>query len=359
MIYLLRLLDRRRFKSSLALAHATGPYLPLVPDDVALLDLQRSRALTAIPAVAGLLRSRRFDLCFSMVSMNLAAVIAREGGRARVPLILGARNHYSLSMPSEASLSGVKSAAVRALYPRAERIICVSEGVRRDLAQTFGIPAAKLQTIHNPIDVDRVRSLAAAPLDDPWLAEASEIPVAVAVGKLMEAKGYPDLLAAFRIVRDRVRIRLIILGDGPLRGILEQRVSRLGLTHDVRMIGFQENPYAYLARATVMMHAALWEGFPNVLVEGMACGVPVVTTDCPSGPAEIFTNGRDGFLVPVHDVQGLADATSGLVTNAPLRRSVAAAAAQRVRDFDARVVVAKYADAFEEVAANYLERLPF
>jgi glycosyltransferase involved in cell wall biosynthesis len=349
MIYLTRGLDRGRYDITLALGLRRGPYLPLVPADIRLVELGHSRGATSITSVARLMREGRYDLCFSMVSMNLTAVLARALARSDVRLVLGARNHYSRSMPAEAASSRLKMGAIRLLYPRSDLVIGVSKGVTDDLVQHFGLSPAKVRPIHNPIDIDRVRSQAAQPLGDPWLSPAAEIPVLVAVGKLQPAKGYPDLIDAFRIVRSARPARLVILGQGPDQAALEARIRSYGLEADVRFAGFDANPYRWLARSTAFVHAAHWEGFPNVLVEAMACGVPVVSTDCPSGPAEIITNGRDGFLVPVGDPASHAARTLELLGDDALRARVVAAASERVQDFAVDRVLRRYAETFEEV----------
>lgn len=352
MLYIARALDRERFRVTLALGRLRGPYLPMIPEDIEVLEFGTDSGRAAVIHLARILRERRHDLCFSMVQMNPAALLARMIARSEIPVAISARNHYSRSLRAEATSARAKAVAVRLLYPRANRVLCVSAGVRDDLVAHFGVPAERTEVIHNPIEIDRVRALA---LEDPghtWFAHGATVPVAVAVGKLMEAKGYPNLLRAFRRVRDQVPARLIILGDGPLRDATLADIVRLGLGDDVALVGFRENPYAFLSRAAVLMHAAHWEGFPNVLVEAMACGTPVVSTDCPSGPAEIITDGEDGFLVPVGDAQRLADRTLDLLRDAALRERVVRAASERVLAFTASHIVERYAVSFADLAGT-------
>jgi len=352
MAYVCRGLDRSRFSVTLALGRRRGPNLPMIPPDVEVIELGADSGRAAVGPLVGLLRQRRFDVCLSMVQMNPAIMIARALARAPLPIVLSARNHYSRSLATEARFRSVKWLAVRALYPFADKLICVSEGVRDDLVERFGVPLDRTVVIHNPVEIDRIRELAREDPGDPWLAADATVPVAVAVGKLMDAKGYPDMLRAFRAIRSRTAARLLILGEGPLRADIERRLGSLGLVDDVRLLGFRDNPYAYVARATLMLHAALYEGFPNVLVEAMACGIPVVATDCPSGPSEIITDGRDGFLVAVGDADTLAERALALLGDAGLRRAVADAASRRVQEFAAPRVVARYAMVLEEAATS-------
>jgi len=349
MAYVVRGLDRHRFDVTLAVGISGGPFAGLLPPDVPVIDLGTTSGSAAIVRIARLLRSARFDVCFSMMSFNLSLVIARAVAGSRIPIVLGARNHYSLSLPLEARAARLKMLAVRCLYRHANLVIGVSQGVCQDLADNFGVPTPKTLAIHNPIDLDLIRQCAGEDNDDPWLAQRDRIPVVIAVGKLMPAKGYGDLLEAFRQVRSQLQARLLILGEGPQRGRIEALISRLGLDDDVRLLGFQPNPYAYLSRATAFAHAAHWEGFPNVLLEAMACGLPVIATDCPSGPAEIVQDGENGLLLPVHDPHAFGDAMFRVLTDDCLRRRLGAAAARRAESFAAPRIVEAYAQAFERV----------
>jgi len=130
----------------------------------------------------------------------------------------------------------------------------------------------------------------------------------VAVGRLQMQKDYPTLLHAFAQVRKNRPVRLLILGEGKDRLALEELIKELGLEQDVSLPGFVMNPYAYMARASLFVLSSRWEGLPTVLIEALCCGTPVVSTDCPSGPREILRDGQYGQLVPVGDVDGLAQA---------------------------------------------------
>jgi glycosyltransferase involved in cell wall biosynthesis len=141
--------------------------------------------------------------------------------------------------------------------------------------------------------------------------------VLVAVGRLHEQKDFQTLLRAFALVRARRSARLIILGEGPERPALEAGVAKLGLTEDVDLPGFVPNPYAFMAGASQFVLSSRYEGLPTVLIEAMACGCPVVSTDCPSGPGEILDNGKYGRLVPVGDAAALAEAMEATLDAPP------------------------------------------
>jgi glycosyltransferase involved in cell wall biosynthesis len=349
MIYLLRGLDRERFDITLALGRATGELMPLIPPDIQVIVLGRDRAAASVFVLAREFRRGYYDICFSMVSMNLAAVLARLLSRDKVRLVLGARSHYTKSIGAEASAARTKLAAVRFLYPLADLVIAVSDGVRADLVANVRVPPSKVITIHNPIDIDKVRALAATDPGHPWLSTEQRIPVLIAVGSLRMAKGYPDLLDGFASIRAARQLRLLILGEGPLRGEIEDRIRRLGIQEDVSLLGFQDNPHQYVARATLFVLSSLWEGFPNVLIEARVSGTAVVTTDCESGPREIVHDGEDGSLVPVSSPLQLASAITSLLDDEPKRRLFGERGRRDVERFAVKAIIGRYAQVFEDV----------
>jgi len=197
---------------------------------------------------------------------------------------------------------------IKRFYPWANGIVVVSHGVRDDMAQLTKIPLERITVIYNPSVVGaEVWEKAQAPLDHPWF-KPGQPPVLIAVGRLQMQKDYPTLLHAFAKVRKNRPVRLLILGEGKERPLLEELIKELGLKQDISLPGFVMNPYAYMARASLFVLSSRWEGLPTVLIEALCCGTPVVSTDCPSGPREILRDGQYGQLVPVGDVDGLARA---------------------------------------------------
>ena len=176
------------------------------------------------------------------------------------------------------------------------------------MAQVTGIPRERIKVIFNPSVVGtEVAEKAKAPLDHPWF-EPGQPSVVVAVGRLQEQKDYATMIRAFAQVRKARPVRLLILGEGKERPMLEALIEELGLQEDVGLPGFVMNPYAYLARASLFVLSSRWEGLPTVLIEALCCGTPVVSMDCPSGPREILRGGEYGRLVPVGDAEALARA---------------------------------------------------
>jgi glycosyltransferase involved in cell wall biosynthesis len=196
---------------------------------------------------------------------------------------------------------------VRWFYPWADAIVAISQGVAEDLSSLTGLPLERIQVIYNPVVTPKLLEKATEKIAHPWFAPG-EPPIILGVGRLTKQKDFPTLIRAFALVRQRYPARLMILGKGEERLSLETLVQRLGLEEEVFFCGFVQNPYSYMAQASVFVLSSAWEGFGNVLVEAMAVGTPVVSTDCKSGPAEILAKGKYGELVAVGDEKGLARA---------------------------------------------------
>lgn len=253
----------------------------------------------------------RDDINFGSIAKYLAMV------STQVLLI----SHTNLSQYLDYSSDDVKNSFSAYLLKRflwfyglADGIVAVSQGVADSLANLAGPPLKQLRVIYNPVVTPEVLAKAEEPVNHPWFA-AGEPPVILGVGRLQALKDFPTLIRAFALVRQHMPARLMILGDGEERQNLETLISELGLTSDIALPGFVSNPYAYMSKASVLGMSSLCEGFGNVIAEALACGTPVVTTDCPSGPAEILDFGNYGSLVPLADAEALAQAILTTITS--------------------------------------------
>ena len=206
------------------------------------------------------------------------------------------------------------------MYPYADRTITVSKEAAEDLSHFIGLNRGEIDVIYNPVIGPNVKGKMEKSVDHPWFSDES-IPVILGVGRLLEQKDFPTLIQAFAKLRTSRSSRLVILGEGDRRPFLEDCVERLGLSEHVWMPGFKPNPLKYMANADVFVLSSKREGLGNVLIEAMACGTPVVSTDCKSGPSEILKGGEYGRLVPVGDSSALAaaieEALDGHVSPAP------------------------------------------
>ncbi len=294
----------------LVLARAHGPFLEQVRSSLRVIDLKAARVITSLPGLVRYLRTERPQAMLSV--FGYANIIASTAWRlAGVPtrLFLNEQNTVSLETQKASRWRGrMVPRLIRYFYPWADGIVVVSNGVREDMAQLTHIPRERITVIYNPSVVRaEVWEKAQAPLEHDWF-RPGQPPVMLAVGRLQVQKDFPTLLQAFARLRARRPARLMILGEGPERGKLEGMVRSLRLEADVSLPGFVTNPYAYMARASLFVLSSLYEGLPTVLIEALCCGIPVVSTDCPSGPREILKDGKYGQLVPVGDVDALAGA---------------------------------------------------
>jgi glycosyltransferase involved in cell wall biosynthesis len=236
---------------------------------------------------------------------------------------------------------------MRRVYVEADAIVAVSNGVADDLATYIDIPRELITTVYNPMVHPDLQVKAREPLEHPWFAPGAP-PVVLSVGRPGRQKDFPTLLRAFARIRAQRPARLMILGEVSNSGkSMERRAklmtlaAELGVADDIVLHGFVQNPFAYMVRASVLVLSSLYEGFANVLVEALACGCPVVSTDCPSGPAEILDNGRFGLLVPVGDDAAMAKAICTALDSPPDREQLRARAA--MFSFDQAI------DKYEEV----------
>jgi len=189
----------------------------------------------------------------------------------------------------------------------ADTVVAVSHGASNDLIQSRIATTEQVRVIYDPVITHDILQKARESIDHSWFRQ-KKIPIILGVGRLTELKDYPTLIKAFAGVRVKLPARLVILGEGEDRPRLESLVRNLELEKEVAMPGFVDNPFAYMARASVFVLSSLLEGLPNVLIQAMAVGTPVVSTNCPNGPREILGDGKYGILVPVGDVERLSQA---------------------------------------------------
>ena len=202
------------------------------------------------------------------------------------------------------------------LFPKADHIVTVSDGVADNLALELGIPRERISRIHNPADIAEIELLARAVPDHPWTSD-DDPPIILSAGRLARVKDFPTLLRAFRRVSRNREVRLIILGEGRWRKRLENMIRKMDMETIVSLPGWVSNPYAFMSRASMFVLSSKFEGLANVLIEALACGCPCVSTNCPAGPAEILDNGRFGSLVPVGNDSELAEAMERVLDSPP------------------------------------------
>lgn len=339
----------RDHEVTLILARRNGPYLADLDPSVTVHDLGGRRTFSSILPLAKWLRRHRPDVLMShLTHVNVAAALAVRLAGSGTPLVAVEHNQIGLNFDRLTARS-VRLAyrAVRFVYPMIDRVVSVSDGVAESLRGFAGLGRARLMTIANPVVTPRLRALAAEPPSHPWLRDQGP-PVILGCGRLVEQKDFANLIEAFRLVRDRRDARLLILGEGERRAELEALAARLGLDDDVALPGFDRNPFAAMRTAAAFVLSSRWEGLPTVLIEALAAGAVVVSTDCPSGPREVLKDGALGPLAPVGDPAALARAIeTALDRPAPeeLRRA-------RGEDYTVERAVATYEALFRDLAQS-------
>lgn len=324
----------------LVLAKAEGHCLKDVCSQVRVVDLKAQRVLTCLPTLVRYLRRERPQAMLSALShANVVAIWARTLARVHTRLVVSEHSTLSAAHASPTAIrSRLLPTLMRRTYPNASAIVTVSMGVADDLAQALDLPRQTVTVIYNPAVTPRVLALAREQPEHPWLNDGGP-PVILAAGRLTPAKDYHTLLRAFARLQEQQSVRLIILGEGEDRADLEALTRQLGIADAVDMPGFKDNPYAYMRAAALFVLSSRWEGLGNVLIEAMACGTPVVATNCPSGPDEILENGKWGQLVPVGNIEILAS-----VMGATLNASQHQDTASRAAAFSERRAVDRYLD---------------
>jgi glycosyltransferase involved in cell wall biosynthesis len=303
-------LQQRGYATAIVVARGDGPYRSSVPAGVALIDLGASSWRAWLASLTRYLRTEEPRILLAaMETAGVLALWARRRARVATRVVVSSHTTFSRHIKSEPKRLKrlVMPYLVRQIYRGANGVIAVSDGVADDLARFVRLPRERIQVIYNPIVTDGLLEAAKEQVTHPWLVEG-RCPLILAAGRLREEKDFGTLLRSFALVRKFRTARLVILGEGEERPPLEALLRKLNLEDDVRMPGFVMNPFAYMARASVFVLSSVWEGLPGVVIQALACGCPVVSTDCRSGPREILENGRYGRLVPVGDHDAMARA---------------------------------------------------
>jgi len=310
-VHLMNEFARRGVQVDLLLAERDSPYMDLLDPAIRVVDMHTSNAITGVPILAAYLwRNRPRVLLAQRLRVNALAIRARSLSRVDARVFVTANTHMTTEIEAlRPAKRPHHMALLQEYFPRNDGIIAISNGVAADLAGLLGWPwpTPRIQIAHNPVVTPELFDQAAQPVEHPWLAP-DQPPVVLGVGRLEPQKDFATLLRAFAILRQQRPCRLLILGEGKQRGELQQLADELGISADFALPGFVANPYAWMARVRVLAMSSTWEGFGNGVAEALAVGTPVVSTDCPSGPAEILEDGRWGELVPVRDYQALAAA---------------------------------------------------
>jgi len=329
----------RGFDVDFVLLRRDGDLLKIVPPNARVVDLEVAHFRDALlPLRAYLRKQQPAVMLAAMWPLTVVALVAARLSGTGVRTLVSDHNTLSLSYRHKGSIHrALLRASMALVYPMADIRIGVSKGVAADLSNLSGIKQDQFRVIYNPAAVSvTVTGGADSPVD---LADVHG-PLILTVGTLKDQKNHALLIEAFSRLAACSDATLCILGEGALRGALEQLVIQQGLQGRVLLPGFRVDTGPWYRRADLFVLSSKYEGFGNVIVEAMEHGVPVVSTDCPSGPREILCDGKYGRLVPVGDAGALAGAMQAALSESPDRDLLRA----RARDFSVGKIASEYLD---------------
>jgi glycosyltransferase involved in cell wall biosynthesis len=353
-VLLLNALDGTRWDRSMYLFEREGPYLrDVVPEIVVTGGRARGRAGRWLE-LRRYFRETRPEIVVTFLSYISVLTALRAAN-------IGARIVFNQGTPISAFLTdrdyawgrGWRRAlfhrATRAGYAAADMVTATSRGVADDMTAAFGVPQAQVRVVPNPVPMGALSDAAREALPEEHV-RLWRRPVLVAAGRLADVKNYALMIEAVRRLRERIAATLFILGQGDQEPALRAQIAAAGLQDAVILCGFQQNPWKYIARADAFVLTSRYEGFGNVLIEAMACGVPVVAT-ASAGTSDIVVDGVNGVLVPEHTPDAVAAALHVVVSDGDRRARMAAEAHQASQRYAAERVAAEYEQVLCEVLA--------
>jgi glycosyltransferase involved in cell wall biosynthesis len=354
-MHLLRLvnnLDPEKFEISLAVARGGGSYEIQLKKHITVYRFsENNNSSSTLSMLRSIIPLRKLVtikkpqvVCSFLDNANIVTCLAVLCLSNRPKLILGIQNPPSIDLTSGTLLNRVLLKLAYFLYPKADALVALSKSVGEDVRQLLPSISDRLHVIYNA-GLDESLSLKSSEKVLEELASKDTTSI-VACGRLVPQKGFSYLIKAFEKVRSRKKAKLWILGEGYLRSELETLVSSLNLNDDVFFLGFKSNPYKYMSKADIFVLSSIYEGFGNVVVEAMACGVPVVATDSPGGVKEILDSGRYGVLCQSKNSNALADAILALLNDSSYRTHLSESGKKRALDFDAKIVARSYEQLF-------------
>ena len=325
-----------------------------ISGDVCLVDLSNYHTPGALFKLIKYFKKERPDIFVSAFPhINAFVMMAKVISGVKMKVVLTEHNHFFLLAKNARTLYRrffglfILPHLMRIFYPLSDAIICASNGVAESISDVISLPD-KIKTIYYPVASKKIYNLSKEPVNHPWFLNP-KIPIILAAGRLVNQKDYPTLLSAFKLVIQKKPVRLVILGEGAERKKLEKLILKLGISENVAFLGLQKNPFKYMKRASVFVLSSITEGLPNVLMEAMACGAPVISTNCKSGPGEIIENGKNGILVPVGDYKSLSEAIIKVLNDTSLKQALSKEGFERAKYFSVEKNIKQYEEVFQKL----------
>jgi len=338
----------RGYRIDLILMKKEGPYLEQLPKEVRVITFGTSRLFGTLPKLITYLKKDKPEALISIMRhMHLISVWAKMFARVKTKVILRVGIPFNVPNTKSNLREWLLPVLSKIFYKKADAVVAVSADIAEDLKERLSIPEDKMHVIHNPKFLEEIREKAQKPVDEPWL-QNKDVPVVIAMGRLAPQKGFDLLVRAVAKISKKRNVRLIILGEGGEKDNLLKIAKENGLSYHIKIVSFQKNPYALLAKSDVFALSSRFEGMPNALIEALACGLPVVATDCVSGPKEIIgAEDTYGLLVKTEDVDALVHGIEQILNDETLRELYRKKALIRAEDFSHDLILKQYVDLIE------------
>lgn len=338
-------LDRQKFKPILVTLNYNGEYEQYVKDDIQFIKLKQKRLRNAIFPLAKVIRNVQADIVFSTIpNYNTIAILANKFSFSKAKSIVREADNLGGSR-----LVDLKLRLYGMLYRTTDQVVSLSEGVKENLVKKYKVKRENIEVIYNPIDLKHIEqeiNSGKLPKEHEQIFQKGE-PVVITAGRLVKQKDHFTLIKAFAETNKKVPSQLVILGEGPLKDELMQLSQTLNVNERVHFLGFQDNPYIYFHKANLFVLTSIHEGFSHVIAEALACGTPVVSTDCKSGPSEVLDKGKYGMLCEVGNVDEIS---TGMLQTLTLNQNelekIQQLGIKRATYFNADKIVQQYEDLF-------------
>jgi len=348
LLNILNHLDRNKFEPILVTLNYNGSYETSLKSDVTFIKLETKRLRSAILPLAKVIRKQQPDIVFSTIpNYNIIAILARllsftkTKNVVREAALLGNENSFNMKL----IIYGL-------FYRLSRKVISLSEGVKGNLVEHYKVKPGNIEVIYNPIDIEQIQSDANSgiiPKEHEHIFKPDK-KVIITAGRLVKDKDHQTLIKAFSKVNHQLNCELVILGEGPLKDDLRKLTKNLQVEQNVHFIGFQQNPYVYFKQADLFALSSLSEGFGHVLVEALAVGLPIVSTNCKPGAEEVLENGKYGELCEVGNHEEMAMKIKAILSlNKNETTDVIEKGLQRANKFAVQEIVNQYEETFMKI----------
>lgn len=346
-LILLNNINRQEFNVKLILFNKKGVYLDDIPKEIDVIDLKKRSRFDFIRLVLKLRRviiNEKPDIVFSSLEYPNIITLLAGVGLTKTKIIISEHVSVDVYLP-RARLGFLKMAIMKKLYRNAYKVILVSKRLK-DSFKDFKLEENKIEVINNPIEINKIKTLSAEKIDHPFFSGRDKKFIIISVGRLTPQKNQALLIKAVAGIKSDLPIYVIFVGEGELKDDLSRLSKVLGISPRTDFVGFKKNPYAWIKNADLFVLSSDFEGFGNVIVEAMACGVPVISTRCHFGPEEIIEDHVNGILVGPQDADAMKEAIIKMMNDAVLRNKLKEHALNSIDKFEAGKIVKEYERVF-------------